>query len=100
MKSSLIDPELCMLHKGGRLRVAMAKHVDDVKIVGEPDEAKKILKGLQQIFGELKIEWCTFTNCGVKHVQDLRTKEITLDQITYASNLRPIAHPQLSGGRP
>ena len=80
--------------------MVMSKHVDDLKIAGEPDEVKKILKELQIIFGELKIERSTFTNCGVKHVQDLRTKEITLDQITYASNLRPIAHPQLSGGRP
>ena len=26
--------------------------------------------------------------------------EVTLDQIAYVGNLRSIAHPQLSGGRP
>ena len=51
------------------------------------------------MFGELKLEWNVFTNCGVRHVQDVRTKEITLGQIHFASNLRSISHPQLSGGK-
>ena len=32
-------------------------------------------------------------------MQDVRTKEITLDQIEYAKNMRCIAHPQLHGGK-
>ena len=39
-------------------------------------------------------------NCGVGHVQDVRTKETTLDQIAFAGNLKTISHPQLTGGRP
>ena len=32
----------------------------------------------------------------MQHTQDIRTKEITLDQIKYAMNLKTIVHPQLS----
>ena len=44
--------------------------------------------------------WYVFTNCGVRHVRDEETKEITFDQIAYAGNLRCIAHSQLSGSKP
>jgi hypothetical protein len=40
--------------------------------------------------------WDTFANCGVQHTQDVRAKEITLDQIRYASNAKCVAHPQMS----
>ena len=52
------------------------------------------------MFGELKIEWHTFTNCGVRHIQDQQTKEITLDQIVYVGNLRPIVHAQVQHSKP
>ena len=45
--------------------------------------------------GELKILWKDFTNCGVRHIQNTVTKEITLDQIEYTQILRPIVHPEL-----
>ena len=54
---------------------------------------------MQRVFGELKVEWYTLTNCSVKHVQDQVTKEITLDQIAYVGNLRTISHPQLTDGK-
>ena len=57
------------------------------------------MKELQVVFGELKVEWHVFTNCGVRHVQDIKTKETVLDQIQFASQLHAIAHPQLSGGK-
>ena len=41
-----------------------------------------------------------FTNCGVRHVQDIRIKEVAMDQLQFASSLKPIAHPQLLGGKP
>ena len=31
--------------------------------------------------GELKILWNNFTNCGIIHAQDPKTKEVTIDQI-------------------
>ena len=100
MVSSWADLELCMRHDNGRLTAAMTKHVDDLKLAGEPERVSQIQRELQKVFGELKVERFVFTNCGVRHVQDIRTKEITLDQIAFASNLRTTSHPQLQGGKP
>ena len=93
MQSSKIDPELCLKHRAGALIALMTKHVDDLKLSGEAEMLNLILKELQLVFGELKVEWHVFTNCGVRHVQDIRTKEITLDQIAYVSNLRTFVPP-------
>ena len=82
--------------ENGELVCLMTIHVDDLKIAGRPDVVKHVLTTLQQEFGELKILWNDFTNCGVHHEQDTKTKEITLNQIAFANNLRPIAHPELS----
>ena len=73
----------------------MTKHVDDLKIAGRTGVVQHILAEIQRVFGELKIIWKDFTNCGVRHLQDIITKEITLDQIEYTQNLRPISHPEL-----
>jgi len=78
----------------------LTKHVDDLKIAGEKEEIKFVLGDLEKVFGELKITWHDFTNCGVHHCQDQLTKEITLDQIHYAKTLKSIAHPQLQAGKP
>jgi len=99
LEASKVDPELCFRHDNGRLVCLMTKHVDDLKITGEPAVVKFILGRLQHTFGELKFSWKTF-NCGVQHVQCPRTKEITLDQIAYARTLNTIAHPQLGTGKP
>ena len=93
---SKVDPELCCRYDNGRLVCMMTKHVDDLKIAGEPAVVKEILTILQKEFGELKINWHDFTNCGVRHQQDPKTKEITLDQIAYSQQLRKIAHSELS----
>ena len=77
MKSSQVDGELCMRHVQGRLVAVLTKHVDDLKLTGEPNAVKNILAELQKVFGELKVEWHTFTNCGVRHIQDPVTKDIT-----------------------
>ena len=100
MKSSQIDGELCMKHEQGRLVAVLTKHVDDLKLTGEPKAVTTILSELQKVFGELKVEWHKFTNCGVRHIQCPVTKEITLDQIDYAGNLRRIVHPQLTSAKP
>ena len=92
---SKIDPEFCCRHDKGELVCIMTKHVDDLKIAGRPAVVQQVLAEIQKVFGELKIVWKDFTNCGTRHCQDPVTKEITLDQIEYAQNLRPIAHPEL-----
>ena len=75
----------------------MTIHVDDLKHIGKPEVTKHMLAEFQKVFGYLKVEWHTFTNCDVCHIQCLATYEITLDQNTNAINLRIIAHPQLHG---
>ena len=76
----------------------MTKHVDDLKAGGPRDQIVRIYKGIERVFGEMKLNWNSFTNCGVKHTQCPRTKEITLDQNHYVQTLRPISHVQLSEG--
>ena len=76
------------------LKAMMCKHVDDLKLAGEKDTIVHILKQIETVFGQLKIDWNNFTNCGVRHTQDPKTKEVSLDQIAYAKNLRSISHPQ------
>jgi hypothetical protein len=97
---STVDPEMRFRHESGRLVCVMTKHVVDLKIAGEPEIVKQILVELQKVFGELKVTYNSFINCGVQHTQDARTKEITLDQIKYVGNLKTIAHPQLQSGQP
>ena len=48
------------------------------------------------MFGELKAEYHEFTNCGVRHIQEPNTKEVTLDQTEYIKALKPIVHSELS----
>ena len=94
MKPCTVDNELCILHEsnsadakkskyGRKLVCVMAKHVDDLKLCGEYNVIVDVLAKIQKVFGELKIEWNNFTNCGVRHRQDTTTKEVTLDQDDY-----------------
>ena len=113
LKNSKIDPELCFKHlrrsSGSRQAEAgkeewvlvciMTKHVNDLNIAGRPEVVRQVLSELQKEFGELKVSWHNFVNCGAQHTQCPRTKSITLDQIVYAQNLRAIAHPQLTSGK-
>jgi hypothetical protein len=92
---SKIDPEFCCRHHNDEFVCLMTKHVDDLKITGRSEVVKQVLFEIQKVFGELKIMWRDFTNCGTRHIQDPITKEITLDQIEYTQNMRPIAHPEL-----
>ena len=56
-----------------------------------------MLKQIQDVFGDLKIEWFKFTNCGLRHIQDPSTFLITLDQEEYIKNMKPIIHGDLKG---
>ena len=80
MVSSKIDAELVMRHDGSRFVVVMTIHVDDHKITGTSEVIKHMLAERQKVFGDLKVERHTFTNCGVRHIQCFATYEITLGQ--------------------
>ena len=61
MKASLIDAEMCVKHRQtaqhlSALVAMLTKHVDDIKLTGEPDEVNIIIGHLHTVFGELKIE--------------------------------------------
>ena len=73
----------------------MTKHVDDLKIAGEPKIIVEVMQGIEKTFGKLKIQWNEFTNCGVHHVQDKVSKGCSLDQIDYAKNLKAIVHDEV-----
>ena len=114
MNQCTVDNELCYLHEtvgqvvtheanGGktgepqlRLRALMAKHVDDLKLTGNKETVIWILSCIEKVFGKLKIEWNNFTNCGISHTQDADTKAISLDQHEYVSQIKTIAHCELS----
>ena len=97
MTSATTDQELCMLHKDGQLLALMAKHVDDLKVTGVHSAVQWILKQIQDVFGQMKLEWNTFTNCGVRHSQDKTTKEVDLDQEEYIKGIRLCVHPDITG---
>jgi hypothetical protein len=101
MRASAVDPELWFLHKPpGKLTMVMTKHVDDLKAAGPEDVIVRIFSGIQEVFGEMKLNWGTFVNCGIRHEQCAKTHSITLDQNHYVQSLRPIHHPQTSSGQP
>ena len=73
----------------------MAKHADDLKPTGKKKVIEWVLQQIQGVFGELKIEWFTFTNGGLRHLQDPTTFLITLDQEEYIKNMKPIIHQDI-----
>ena len=75
----------------------MTKHAYDLKWVGIRKAVISVLQQIEKVFGELKIEWHEFTNCGLRHRLRKVMKYISLDQHTYAPSLRIMAHPDLSG---
>jgi hypothetical protein len=98
IKPTSVDDQLCVLHKDGKLVGIFAKHVDDLKIIGERNFVEWLVKKLEEVFGPLKQTWNTFTNCGVRHVRDPITKSITCDQYAYIEALKVPVHSDLAGG--
>ena len=92
--ASNVDPELCYLHRmiDGKLVlvVIMAKHVDDLKVTGERSEVIRIMQGIEAVFGKMKVSFNSFTNCGVRHIQDVASKEASLDQSEYIAGFKTI----------
>ena len=102
MIPSSVDGELVLKFEPsnngiGTLVCLMAKHVDDLKLTGKKKVIEWVLQQIQEVFGELKIEWYSFTNCGLRHIQDPTTFLITLDQEEYIKNMKPIIHQDIKG---
>jgi hypothetical protein len=93
LQPTTTDEELVLKHnrQTGELEAVMSKHVDDLKITGSRETILEITSKLEKVFGKIKLEWHTFTNCGVRHIQDPKTMEVTLDQEEYIAALKPIS---------
>ena len=96
LKPALYDGELELKFRDGRLVLMLAKHVDDLKVAGEPQEVKNLIAHLESGFGKLTYSEGTFTNCGLRHCR-LEDGTIQMDQNEYISAMRPIRHPELTG---
>ena len=99
LEPSKTDGELLILHKNGTLMCIVTVHVDDLKITGERTTILRLVAHLEKVFGKLILQWNKFTNCGVRHIQNPTTYEITLDQIEYAAALKPITHHAMKGAK-
>ena len=96
MLSCTVDNELLFLHdNSGILKAVMCIHVDDLKITGSREMIIWLLSMIEKEFGKLKIDWHAFTNCGVRHIQDPTTFEVTLDQTEYISGISVVVDPGL-----
>ena len=66
----------------------MCIHVDDLKIAAASWLITKIIATLEATFGKLVVQWNTFTNCGIRHIQNPSTYEISMDQVVYINALK------------
>ena len=92
------DAELLTFHRDGNLMAILAIHVDDLKLIGEKSIIMEIVGHLQRTFGELIVQWHTFTNCGIRHIQDPETMEISLDQFEYIAALKQLPSSSAPAG--
>ena len=69
----------------------VAKHVDDVKGAGEPNERDATLKSLEDRSGKLKRELGTFENVGICYEQDLVAKHVRTHQGNYIKQIREMS---------
>jgi hypothetical protein len=53
MHPTVMDPELEIQHDGTKLTAALGKHVDDVKITGEPKSVQNIVDAVERVFGKI-----------------------------------------------
>jgi len=75
----------------------LVKHVDDLKIAGEPAAVKKLLEALERTFGALEVEQGQFVHCGIRHIQDPISKEVSLDQMEFIAAIKEMPYPAVKG---
>ena len=96
LKPSMFDSELELKHVNEELVLMVAKHVDDLKVAGDPREVDNLIQQLQVEFGKLTLHEDVFTNCGLRHTR-LSDGSVQLDQDEYIEAMKPIRHPELTG---
>ena len=58
------------------LTCILVKHVDDLKIAGEPHAVKRLMDALERTFEKLEVERGRFVHCGIHHVQDPHSNDV------------------------
>ena len=92
LRISFLDSEFELLFdENNELRLAVIKHVDDLKICGPKDLIEKFVAHVSKAFGKLDIEWYNFTFCGARHTQK---EDIVLDQIKFISAIKEMQVPE------
>ena len=66
----------------------LVKHVDDLKIAGVRASVKRLMEALERTFGKLEMERCRFVHCGIRHIQNPQTKEVSLDQVDFLAAIK------------
>jgi len=62
-----IDPQLFFIHRGGKLRVVLSIHVDDIKLSGETEVMNEVISKLEAHFDTVKLEKDNFIHLGLQH---------------------------------
>ena len=83
------DPQFFIKHEGGQLVLAMTTHVDDLKITGKPSEMAKVIKGLEEAFDTLKLDYDNFEHLGLRHTLN-EDMSRSISQNHYVAELKPI----------
>ena len=85
------DPQFFIRHnEHGQLVLAMTTHVDDLKITGHDAEIAKVIKGLEEAFDTLKLEYDNFEHLGLRHTLN-KDMSRSISQNHYIAELKPIA---------
>ena len=94
---STVDPELELLFVNGVLTLAIVKHVDDLKMMGQRKDIEKFVAHVAATFGKMDIDWKDFTFCGIRHYQ-AEDGSISLDQIKFLTACKPMSIPAVLAG--
>lgn len=70
-RSLVTEPKLYVFNdRDGNLQMILSSHVDDLKGGGEPACRERVLKILEDAFGETKKQYGNFECIGIMHEQD------------------------------
>lgn len=78
------------------LRLALAKHIDDLKVIAKPPAVTLFRHTLEAVFGKLKYHEGELKNTGIEH-KPFPDGSIEMGQTTYIQGIQPIDSAVLVG---
>ena len=78
------------------LRLALAKHIDDLKVIAKPPDVTLFRHTLEAVFGKLKYHEGELKNTGIEH-KAFPDGSIEMGQTTYIKGIQPIVSAVLVG---